>query len=101
MVKWRPAAGERAAGAFHAGRFGGRVPGGLYFLDIREYTPAREVILLHPIWPDGSSQEDPHFYQAILYGWANGYYVRVHDFTTTTKYDTPDPALDNMRRYLW
>lgn len=95
MIKWQGGA------PIHAGRFGGESPGGLYFLDIRESTPGREVILLHPIWSEGVPHQGPHIYQAIVFGWANGYYVRIHEFTTTTMYREPDPAFDNMRRYLW
>jgi hypothetical protein len=95
MIKWqngRP---------IHGGRFGGESPGGLYFLDIRGSTPGRDVILLHPIWPEAGPHQGPHLYQAIIFGWANGYYVRIQDFTSTTMYEKPDPAFTNMRKYLW
>lgn len=89
-------------GAFlHVGKFGVQEPGGLYFLDVWDLTPGRDVISLHAIWPEGAAQAGPCQYRALIFGWANGYYVPVRDFTTNTKYTTPDPAFNNLRKYLW
>ncbi len=95
LIKWY-------LGAYkHAGEFGVEELGGLYFLDLHERTPGREVVAMHFIWEEGEAHFEPHRYRAHMFGWANGYYVVIGDLDTKSKYDSPDAAFANLRKYLW
>jgi len=95
LIKWY-------LGAYkHAGEFGAKELGGLYFLDLHEQTPGRDVVVMHFIWGAEEAHFAPHRYRAHMFGWANGHYVVIGDLNTSSKYDNPDDAFANLRRYLW
>jgi hypothetical protein len=94
-IKWWNGAYRRA------GTYGIAKGGGLFYLDVLDANVGREAILLNYVKDAAGNHTGPAKYRVQVYGWANGWYSLIKDFTTSSQYSTPQPAFDNLRRFLW
>ena len=94
-IKWYNDAYRRV------GTYGVAEGGGLFYLDVLKTNPGQEVILLNYVKDGAGNHTGPARYRVQVYGWANGWYSLIRDFTTSSTYRFPEPAFKNLKRYLW
>ena len=95
VMKWYKGAYRRV------GTYGIAEGGGLFYLDVLAPNPGQEVILLNYVKDAAGNHTGPARYRVQVYGWANGWYSLIKDFTTGSTYRFPGPAFNNLRRYVW